>query len=763
MRAAEFDSVCAAIVELVVRIVREQHSGPPLAVRTAMLNAVHRWVDNEPPIGDMSPAGAAVGHGISARSRLRLFSFARREVQLTGACQAPRQAHADLASTRDPVTQVASRCGYADMSHLCPVVREAMNLTPRSTANFPFGARQRRCSRPEAIGSLEYGFTGVWRSGTADGRASSIRDATTAATLSSSMRIGAFAGEATAMSLQEGNPWGRQMWTSHLGRCHQCVKGACHMSDVETHEVPAGSAGTQAFDQIPDTVRAAGRRWPERTFAEYPYLDRTLSFGDLDRQSERLAHWLVGQGVRAGDRVAVMLENVPEWPIAWAAILKAGAVTVPVNVRYRNADIAHVLRDSGSVVILTGQRSAATVADVRNAEKLAVRIVVLQEVLSTLSELSGLGLPTLVADDVANLQYTSGTTGFPKACVLTHAYWIKLASEVAASASVTDDDVVFVSQAWSYVDPQWLTSMCLLTGARMTVEPKFSASGFWPAVRAAGATITYVLGAMPLLLFKQPESEDDPHNRMRLVLCSGIPVDLHARLEARWGAPWREMYGSTESGVDLIARPEDAETVGTGALGEPPRGKRVLVVDSDGQEVPVGASGEIVVEGSPLMNGYWNLPGPTAAVLEGGRYRTGDLGVRNARGQIRHVGRLKEMIRRGGENISAAEVESVLSRHEAVLAVAVAGIPDEIYEEIPKAFVILRDGTAPSEEVAQSIFRHGEEQLAPFKVPEFLDFCDAFPMTPSERVQKKKLLAEKDDHREGSYQRVSSVKREGVN
>lgn len=521
---------------------------------------------------------------------------------------------------------------------------------------------------------------------------------------------------------------------------------------TENREVPAAFLPSLP-PNVAAAVRTAARNWSDRTFANYPYLNECLTFQQLDEQSDRLTAWLVRHGVHPGDRVAVMLENVPQWPVSWAAILKAGASTVPINVKYRPADIAHVLRDSGATFVLTSVNNVAAVQAVVRHERLPCDVVDLPAKLAGLPSSDRVGDANPSRDDLASLQYTSGTTGFPKACMLTHSYWLELARDLAVRAHVTADDVMIVCQAWSYVDPQWITTMSLLTGARLSIEPRFSASGFWPAARAAGATITYVLGAMPSLLFKQTESEHDRDNTMRLVLCSGIPVDLHAQLEQRWGAPWREIYGSTETGVDLMSAPEDTEVVGTGALGLPPQGKRVRLLDENGQDVGVGERGEIVVEGSPLMLGYWNHPDATAAVLHKQRYRTGDLGVMDERGRIRHAGRLKDIIRRGGENISAAEVESVVARHEAVLSAAVAGVPDEIYDEIPKAFIVLREGTVGSPELAAEIFGYVESQLAPFKVPDLLEFCDSFPMTPSERVEKRKLVAMKINHRAGAYAR----------
>nr|WP_082535397.1 AMP-binding protein [Nonomuraea pusilla] len=496
-------------------------------------------------------------------------------------------------------------------------------------------------------------------------------------------------------------------------------------------------------DTIPDLLRHAARTHGDHEFLRFPApppspepspgpsagpFPASLSFADADALSDRLAAALAAEGVRPGDRVAIMLDNVPGWPLTWFAVLKAGAIAVPVNVRYRAADLEHVLTDSGAVATVTTPEHAAAVPG---------RVLTLTGLLSR----PAAGPPPEVEvrpDDLANFQYTSGTTGFPKACMLTHDYWLATAAAVADLVRLRPDDVVLIAQTYSYMDPQWTTVLCLLGGVPQVVLPRFSASGFWASAREHGATLTYVLGTMPLLMHKQPPHPLDRENRMRLVLCSGIAPDLHRAFEQRWGAPWRELYGSTESGADLLAAPEADDTVGTGAMGLPPPGKEV-VIDEE--------TGEILVRGTPMMKGYWNHPEATAHAFRGGWYHTGDLGRRDEKGYVHHAGRLKDMVRRGGENISCAEVESVLTRHPAVLAAALVPIPDELFGELPKAFVQLRPGHLADASTAASIVAHARERLARFKVPAYVEFVPGFTLTPSARIEKRHLLRPERDQR----------------
>ncbi|MFI6318176.1 AMP-binding protein [Nonomuraea sp. NPDC050556] len=441
----------------------------------------------------------------------------------------------------------------------------------------------------------------------------------------------------------------------------------------------------------------------------------SVTVAEVERLTNRLANVLTARGVRRGDRVAVMLPNGIAFPVAWLAIAKVGAVIVPINPSYGSADLAHVMRDSGAVLAI------GDAAEVFQDETVSDHF----------------DLPDLDRDDLLNLQYTSGTTGLPKGCMLTHGYWLDLAELSGEAAAVREDDVDLTVQPFYYMDPQWNTVLCLQKGIPLVIAERFSASGFWPLVREHGVTFFYVLGTMPLLLLKQPpDPVADRDHKVRLVLCSGITPSLHAAIEERWGAPWREAYGSTEMGAITTADPGDLACVGTGGMGTPVRGKEVKVVGEDGLPVPDGEVGEIVVRGRPSMLGYW---GAAASPFDDGWYRMGDLGFRDERGHLHLTGRIKDVIRRGSENIAAAEVESVLAEHPAVRSAAVVAVPDDLLGEEVKAVVQVTEPVEASELAA-----FVRERLAPFKVPRFVEFVDEFPMTPSERIAKHLLSTSRE-------------------
>ncbi|MEV5640249.1 AMP-binding protein [Streptomyces flaveolus] len=471
--------------------------------------------------------------------------------------------------------------------------------------------------------------------------------------------------------------------------------------------------------------------------------ERSWTFAEIDAWTSRLARRLIDvDGIEAGDRVAIMLPNVVQWPVFWLAALKAGAVVVPVNSSYQRGDLEFVLRDSGARLVVTDAERAGLVADVLadSDEPAGVRVI---DIADDGSEPFPVTAPVVAVtgESLANLQYTSGTTGFPKACMLTQDYWVRLGRLCAAATGVGDEDVLLTSQPFSYMDPQWNVALALTAGAPLVVLPRFSASTFMADVRRHGVTFFYVLGSMPTLLFKQPPAAEDRENDLRMVFCSGIPVGLHAELEERWGAPWREVYGMTETGIDLFTPFDDTTVVGSGSLGRPVATKQVRVLAPDGTDVPDGEPGELVVKGVPLMRGYWNRPDATAEVLRDGWLHTGDLAVRRTDGVIQLVGRIKDMVRRGGENVACVEVEAALERDERVVGAAVVAEPDETLGEEVKAFLQLAPGVPAGRETAESIVGKAGAELARFKVPRYVEFVTDFPRTPSERVSKPALKA----------------------
>ncbi|WP_092529670.1 ATP-dependent acyl-CoA ligase [Amycolatopsis arida] len=507
-------------------------------------------------------------------------------------------------------------------------------------------------------------------------------------------------------------------------------------------------------DDLVSLVRRAARTWPDRTAWVFDETGTRITFGEIDERSDALAGALAGIGVATGDRVAVMLRNVPEFPLMWLALAKLGAVLVPVNVSYRELDGRHVLAHSGTRFAVTTPEFRALLE--RIAPETAVERVL------DVAELRGAGpVPGHVAvpERPVNIQYTSGTTGAPKGCVLPHRYWTTLARGLATEfPAVNDTDVLLTAQPFHYIDPQWNVALGLAAGATLVVLDRFHPSTFWGKVREHGVTWFYCLGLMPTLLLRTPESPEDRAHRVRAISASAIPRELHAELERRWGVPWYEAFGMTETGGDIRMSPADHdETVGTGCLGRPAPHREVLIADGDGRPLPRGETGELLLRGTGLMHGYHDDPAATERAFRGGWFHTGDLARMDEHGRVFYVGRTKDMIRRSGENVSADEVERALLLHPGVRLAAVLGVPDELRGEEVKAYVVLAPAYSAQRLPPTELADFCATKLAYFKVPRYWTYVDSLPLTPSERVAKGELRKGVTDLRVGAYDRVEDT------
>lgn len=468
----------------------------------------------------------------------------------------------------------------------------------------------------------------------------------------------------------------------------------------------------------------AARRWPGRpawTFVGADGATTTLDFADVERRTRARARALRSLGVGPGARVVVMLDNVVDHPLTWLALARLGAATVPLNVRYRSDDAQHVVDDTGARLAIT----SSSYADVLRGLDPAPAVVLVEELADEPGSADDLepDLP-VAAETVVNVQYTSGTTGRPKGCLLSHRYWTTLAdSLVEEFPRIGPDDVMLTAQPFSYLDPLWNVVTALTAGAHLVALDGFHPATLFDEVRRHGVTYFYCLASMPGLLLTTPPGPADREHRLRVVQCSAIPPALHAELEERWGVAWFEAFGMTETGADLRVTPEDHDAlVGSGCLGRP-AGHREVRVDDDGQ---------MWLRGPGMMDGYLHHPSP----FVDGWFPTGDLVRRDADGRIHLTGRMKDMIRRSGENIAAREVEDVLLAHPRVRLAAVLGVPDALRGEEVRAYVV-----APGADT-EELRAWCAERLAAFKVPTSWAMRDDLPLTSSQRVEKSALRAE---------------------
>lgn len=517
------------------------------------------------------------------------------------------------------------------------------------------------------------------------------------------------------------------------------------------------------WPSIGHLLEQAAIRHQDKTL--FVYGGKRLSFGEVNRRVNRAANALKSLGVAKGDRVSVMLPNGFDFPITWLAIGKLGAVMVPTNVTYQEHDLEYILTDSEASAMVIHQDYLPVLEKVRGKVPGLREVAVLGEAPSgyhsytaaTDAASDAFTIEDVGENDLVNIQYTSGTTGFPKGCMLTHRYWLLFAEIVPDYLKIHPDDVTLTAQPFYYMDPQWNVVICLAHGIPLVIMHRFSPSQFWQTVKENDVTFFYVLGTMPFYLMKQKENPElEQNHKLRFVICSGIYPEFHETFEKRWNVPWREAFGMTETGVDLLVPLDDTDSVGSGAMGAPVRTKEAKVVDADDNEVPDGV-GEMVLRGEPMMLGYWKKPEATAEAMRGGWFHTGDLVYKDEKGYFHWVGRIKDMVRRSGENISTAEVEGVLVQHDRIKLAAVVPVPDELRGEEVKAYIVLQEGETKETVPPEEIVAFARERLAYFKVPRYIEYVDDLPRTPSERVEKHKLIAAKEDLRVGSYDAVDKV------
>lgn len=465
-----------------------------------------------------------------------------------------------------------------------------------------------------------------------------------------------------------------------------------------------------------EALAAAAVRWPDRVAWRFDP-GETLTFGQVAERTAAYAGCLASKGVRPGDRVVVMMGNQADFPLTWFALMRLGAVMVPVNAKYRTTDADHVVSLSGATIAVVADRAAAGVLGAD------LTIVTVEELQS--------GVASVVAEDISsrttvNVQMTSGTTGRPKGCVLSHDYWLTVGVGMLEEFPyLTETDILLTAQPFSYIDPQWNVVAALLSGAELVVLEGFHPSTFWSKVRRYDVTYFYCLGAMPTLLLRMPVDPMDREHKVRAIQCSAIPPMLHADLERRWGVPWFETFGMTETGADIRVRATDHDAmVGTGVIGHPTSYREASLAPDD----------ELLLRGRGMMDGYLNNHEATAAAFAGGWFHTGDLASIDDCGAIRLVGRKKDMIRRSGENIAAREVEDVLQSHPAVSLAAVVAVSDDLRGEEGHAYVVIADADL------DTLIAYTEGRLAPFKVPRYWSLHTDLPRTPSERVEKRRLV-----------------------
>jgi crotonobetaine/carnitine-CoA ligase len=504
----------------------------------------------------------------------------------------------------------------------------------------------------------------------------------------------------------------------------------------------------------PDTISAIlshrAEQAPDKRFIRF--LDgSSLSYGALDHDATCLADALLALGLAPGDKVAVMLGNGSAFLRAWMAITRAALVEVPLNTGLKGDLLLHPLRLAECRALIIDpvwlERLAPLLPDVP-----LLRHVILAEdhVGDTFPGVHIHGLDPLTAsgrhrrpqviqapNDPAAILFTSGTTGPSKGAVLSHNAHFQMARICVEAMSYGPTDVLYSAFPLFHANARYLTVLAaMLTDATAVLHGRFTASGFWDICRQEGVTAFNYMGALLTMLYKQPARPDDRENPVRRAYGAPAPAAICEAFEERFDLKLIEVYGSTELGTVTL----NAEAgFRVGSCGRPVPLYEVEIQDEEGLPCPPGTAGEIVArprQPDVMFQEYYRMPEATLKAFRNLWFHTGDRGRMDEDGYFYYVDRMKDAIRRRGENISSWEVEKVIDGVEGVQEAAVFGVPSELSEEEVMVAVVVRGGAALT---PADILDRCQERLPWFAVPRYVRFMDALPRNTSERIEKYKL------------------------
>jgi len=506
-------------------------------------------------------------------------------------------------------------------------------------------------------------------------------------------------------------------------------------------------------------------RYEDRIALNY-FLDKdTISYRDLHEQSERLAAGLSSMGLRKGAHVAVMLPNIPETFITWIALSRIGAVMVPININYTSTELTFVLNDADVQFMVVYQDFLSTVLQATRPDMLIdSQVVLVGEPVPNLGHWQSLvshndavfDPPTPVRDsDLLNIQYTSGTTGFPKGCMLTHEYWMHTTFSLGGSWG--ERGAVLNTLAWPpffYMDGLWQVLGTFLHGGTAFIPRRMSMTLF---IDWLEKYVIHCCTFPEVLLKSLPQGVRGKALSLKYLYCFGWRPESKKLAEQRFGCYAIDAYGMTELGTATITPKSAGQKSHRRTCGMPAPNRQLQILDERGDKVEKGERGELWVRGRGLMWGYYKRPQANAQVFRGDWFCTGDIFYRDEDGYYFIVGRKKDMVKRAGENIAAREVEAVLHEIEGVSETAIVAVPDPIRKEEVKAYVKLSEGWNSDDLTPQMILDFCQNHLARFKHPRYISYLEEFPRTPTRKVAKERLIEGIEDLRKGAYDSVDDI------
>ncbi len=498
---------------------------------------------------------------------------------------------------------------------------------------------------------------------------------------------------------------------------------------------------------LADIPRLYGKTRPEKT----ALVDGrgAISFARLDERSNRIANFILGHGIPARSNIGFLGKNSSLYFELLFGINKAGSTMSPMNWRLAAPELAAVIVDAEAPLMFVDRDLTPLIEAVQAISPRPFKVIsldpldadsALDQALAGVSDVDP-RMP-LDAEQAALLIYTSGTTGKPKGVELTHRgfHYMRLCEHLEPALQWQDDDVMMMVMPNFHLVGSGLSIQSLYNGGTLSILPQLDPGQLIKVIQRDRPSIVALVPTAIQMVLDHPAAGTADFSSLRLVMYAGSPISSHllARALREMKCKFMQFYGATESsGAISLLRPEQHvidDEAKLKSCGTPLPLIDVKFVDANGDEVPEGAIGELVVRSPSLFGGYWKQPDTTAAVLQDGWYKTGDAGRRDAEGLLYLVDRVKDMIVTGGENVYSAEVEQVLAKHPGVRMCAVIGLPDEKWGERVVAMIMPSDGQRPTQE---EIIAHCRQHIAGYKVPKEVRLVDAFPMTATGKVLKR--------------------------
>lgn len=487
---------------------------------------------------------------------------------------------------------------------------------------------------------------------------------------------------------------------------------------------------------------------PGKVFLIAPEPGLELTYLQLKQDSESLGKHLIKRGMNKGEKVSYMLSNGYQTAKLFLGVMYSGIVIAPLNLMAQPAQLEYIVEHSDTKIIFVSEDHRERLRAVVKKASREIQVIPIDVDSKTIfpeEDIAGVSLPEVSEEDDALLLYTSGTTGLPKGVILTHKNMVAGGEYTTLAHKLTEQDRALCSLPLYHINGQVVTTVApVVHGGSVVMPHRFHTSNFWELISEYKCTWFSVIPTIISYLLNATDPYAEGKNlsldqiRFGRSASSALPPSLHKEFEAKFKVPIIETMGLTETVAPVFSNPieEGKRKYGSPGIAV---GNEAKVVDRDGHELPRGEVGEILIRGDNVMKEYYKAPDITASTLVDGWFHTGDLGKQDEDGFFFITGRLKELIIKGGENIAPQEIDTALYKHPSVLEAAAVGVPDDVYGQEIKAFVVLKPGTQATE---KEILDFCEKELGKFKTPKWVVFTESLPKGPSGKIQRLKLAEE---------------------